>query len=285
MDANESMMNSELKTKIVNKHDTEGKIINSEKPGNNQKPKIPQNESQNRPQLLLSPNNDAEMADARPSNAKEEKYDGWKRFYLPNSVGEAGGVRRSRLLASKTVLMDTYSQKAPSQDLDELQPRRKKLGKCQLLDCISKRLVPHHSQTNLVAKKMVAQNNVKDSIIPPVRIVNQTDQSMKTPMKSEKTPVKAKKTKQTKPKTPRSTPIPIWVGKPDEKLEGGWPDGWVKKVFARKGGVSKGQTDRYWFSPKTEKKLRSIVEVKRFTSFLKECDGDEDVAYKKLKGK
>mmetsp|Transcript_30003 Transcript_30003/g.45717 ORF Transcript_30003/g.45717 Transcript_30003/m.45717 type:complete len:196 (-) Transcript_30003:3100-3687(-) len=171
MDANESMMNSELKTKIVNKHDTEGKIINSEKPGNNQKPKIPQNESQNRPQLLLSPNNDAEMADARPSNAKEEKYDGWKRFYLPNSVGEAGGVRRSRLLASKTVLMDTYSQKAPSQDLDELQPRRKKL----------------------VAKKMVAQNNVKDSIIPPVRIVNQTDQSMKTPMKSEKTPVKKKK--------------------------------------------------------------------------------------------
>lgn len=139
------------------------------------------------------------------------------------------------------------------------------------------RLIAHEEPVKLVAKK-IAKNEKKAPIIPPVRI----EKAAKTPSRATKTTPKFKKTK---PRTPKSTPIPVWVGVPDEKLEGGWPDGWVKKLFERKGGSTKGHRDKYWFSPKTEKKLRSIVEVKKFIKYLEECNGDEDAAFSKLRGK
>jgi len=50
---------------------------------------------------------------------------------------------------------------------------------------------------------------------------------------------------------------------------------WVKKVYARKNGASKGTTDRYWFSPKEKFKLRSLVQVKKFLTALAKTNGDE----------
>jgi hypothetical protein len=68
----------------------------------------------------------------------------------------------------------------------------------------------------------------------------------------------------------------IWSGAPDEKLPGGWPKGWIKKIYNRSRGP---RIDRYWYSPKLELKLRSLVEVKRFLSALEECSGDEQAAF------
>lgn len=79
------------------------------------------------------------------------------------------------------------------------------------------------------------------------------------------------------------TSVPVWVGPPDEDLGRKWPDGWIKKVFLRKRGATKGGQDNYWFSPISEKKFRSILEVKRFLTFLKKSKGDEDVAWGEFK--
>lgn len=50
---------------------------------------------------------------------------------------------------------------------------------------------------------------------------------------------------------------------------------WVKKVFVRNGGATKGRGDRYWYSPKEKYKLRSMVQVKRFLKALAENNGNE----------
>mmetsp|Transcript_26402 Transcript_26402/g.56606 ORF Transcript_26402/g.56606 Transcript_26402/m.56606 type:complete len:360 (+) Transcript_26402:32-1111(+) len=89
-----------------------------------------------------------------------------------------------------------------------------------------------------------------------------------------------KKGKNVKAKVGRKEALPIWTGPPDEKLEGGWPSGWVKKVFSRKNGASKGSTDRYWYSPNDKIKLRSMVQVTKFLKALEKTKGDEKEAKK-----
>ena len=77
-------------------------------------------------------------------------------------------------------------------------------------------------------------------------------------------------------KPPRAEPPqPVWVGPPDESLDGGWPVGWIKKVYARKTGSHK---DRYWYTPKENIKLRSMVQVKLFLQHLKSTNGNENEA-------
>jgi len=76
----------------------------------------------------------------------------------------------------------------------------------------------------------------------------------------------------------------IWSGAPTEQIEGGWPPGWTKKVFQRQSGDSKGGTDRYWYTPKHQLKLRSMAEIQRFMKALIQCEGDEVMAYKYRKG-
>jgi hypothetical protein len=72
-------------------------------------------------------------------------------------------------------------------------------------------------------------------------------------------------------------------GPPDdslEPLEGGWPDGWLKKKLVRQSGATKGEFDTYWFSPKENIKFRSMKQVKLFIAALKETDNDETKARK-----
>jgi len=105
----------------------------------------------------------------------------------------------------------------------------------------------------------------------------------KTLAKGPKTPLAAAKPKRTP--NSRTAPTEIWSGLPDEELEGGWPDGWIKKLYERNTGKSKGTKDRYWFSPKTNKKFRSMTEIRRFIPILLECNGNEDAAWLRFKGK
>ena len=74
-------------------------------------------------------------------------------------------------------------------------------------------------------------------------------------------------------------------GVPTETLPDGltWSEGWTRKVYKRMGGKTAGTKDAYWFSPKTNLKLRSIPEVVRFMKALKACNNDENEARKKWK--
>lgn len=49
----------------------------------------------------------------------------------------------------------------------------------------------------------------------------------------------------------------VYEGPPTEALEGGWPEGWLKKVIKRMTGDAQ---DRYWYSPIERIKFRSMVE-------------------------
>lgn len=74
----------------------------------------------------------------------------------------------------------------------------------------------------------------------------------------------------------------VWSGLPDDALEGGWPDGWVKKTFQRQSGKTAGTKDSYWYSPVHRVKLRSITDVKKFLAALVQCNGDELLARKQM---
>ena len=66
-------------------------------------------------------------------------------------------------------------------------------------------------------------------------------------------------------------------------MDGGdWPPGWTQKIFERPSGATH---DRYWYTPITKRKLRSMIEVNRFLAALKKSNGDEDEAWKIFKSK
>jgi hypothetical protein len=82
----------------------------------------------------------------------------------------------------------------------------------------------------------------------------------------------------------------IWEGTPEEKFPdklcpNGWPDGWIKRVYERLSGSTKGQHDRYWYTPQYGYKLRSMTEVRNFFACLELVDGDEKLAWRCIKCK
>mmetsp|Transcript_18653 Transcript_18653/g.21553 ORF Transcript_18653/g.21553 Transcript_18653/m.21553 type:complete len:226 (-) Transcript_18653:33-710(-) len=60
----------------------------------------------------------------------------------------------------------------------------------------------------------------------------------------------------------------------EEKKAEDMPEGWILHIHKRPKHI-----DRYWFTPKTCKRLRSRPEVKRFLECLKKCNDDEDRAW------
>ena len=101
-------------------------------------------------------------------------------------------------------------------------------------------------------------------------------------MKTSQKAASAKKKTASLASSAKEENVAIWTGPPDDVLEGGWPPGWIKKKIGRKSG---GRRDPYWFSPITQKKLRSLPEVKRFMDALQKSNGDEDEAWAIFKGK
>lgn len=53
--------------------------------------------------------------------------------------------------------------------------------------------------------------------------------------------------------------------------------GWTRKAFRR--SATPLHIDRYWYTPETQKKLRSRVEVSKFLAYLEDTGGDEDEAF------
>ncbi|KAL9189894.1 hypothetical protein ACHAXT_009569 [Thalassiosira profunda] len=82
------------------------------------------------------------------------------------------------------------------------------------------------------------------------------------------------------PKTPR-TPAVLISTKPAPGL----PEGWVVKMFQRASGSTAGGTDKYFYSPQTETKFRSMKGCKTFVGILSEpgVDGNELEAKKLYK--
>mmetsp|Transcript_26919 Transcript_26919/g.48952 ORF Transcript_26919/g.48952 Transcript_26919/m.48952 type:complete len:147 (-) Transcript_26919:154-594(-) len=100
-----------------------------------------------------------------------------------------------------------------------------------------------------------------------------------------KAKAKAKTKTAVKHSNGRKAAVENWSGAPDEPLEGGWPKGWIKTLVKRQGGATVGHMDRYWYSPKTKKKFRSMTEIKRFFAALAQAGDDEDEAWSIFKGR
>ena len=137
-------------------------------------------------------------------------------------------------------------------------------------------------------RKSVAPSPRKESSSPTPSSVTSPVKAKKTVKKT--TPAKAKKEtvkRQTKASTDKSASDPVYVGVPTKFLrEEGWPEGWVERQYERQSGMTKSRVDFYWFPPSTdgrERKLRSIVEVKRYLGVLART-GSEDKAFAARKG-
>ena len=71
----------------------------------------------------------------------------------------------------------------------------------------------------------------------------------------------------------------------EEKFPEDMPPGWVLHIHKRKYSNNKKEhIDRYWYTPKTGKRLRSKPEVKRFLDHYQTSNGDEDIAWQLFKG-
>lgn len=101
----------------------------------------------------------------------------------------------------------------------------------------------------------------------------------KTVTKAAVTKGKAKSKKATK-RTWRDPMVS--EGKPDEPFPGvgDWPAGWIKRVYQRQAGASKGHCDRYWYTPVLQVRLRSMLEVKRWLAAMKQTGDDEEESQK-----
>ena len=141
---------------------------------------------------------------------------------------------------------------------------------------------------DLARGKAVVKDQVPKSTLPrSTRTIAQSKTLLKSPHKSKG---KASQPKQPKPQTPSKTPTKfsakeMWRGAPTEPLEGGWPKGWVKQIVQRQRGATAGTNDAYWYSPKENKKFRSMKEIRSFLGHLEACNGDESEAWKLFKHK
>jgi hypothetical protein len=91
---------------------------------------------------------------------------------------------------------------------------------------------------------------------------------------------KSQKPIQSKPTPEYGNTMVECIAAPEPELAG---LGWMRKGYKRQSNPS--HIDRYWFTPKTQKKLRSRVEVTKFLEHLKNAGDDEDEAYDLLKGR
>lgn len=155
---------------------------------------------------------------------------------------------------------------------------------------------PAPAATNLVApprrkRQVAAKSAIKGAPLPKKRASQpSTSVGSKKKAKTKKQTSGSKAPspkKQTSPGTKRGAAPMVWEGRPDESLEGGWPDGWIKRLYSRMSGETTGRKDRYWFPPEStgpaNLKLRSMLEVKRYLKAFRET-GDVDTAFKARKG-
>ena len=142
-------------------------------------------------------------------------------------------------------------------------------------------------RTKPVAETIMEINNVKCN--KDIPLVNETKNSNKSSTKEqiEKAPTSTDAEKNQK-KVKANKVVEEILAKQRklknfkvEKVAEGLPEGWIEHIHVRPQGRHK---DHYWFTPNTGKRLRSRPEIERFLANLEEFDGDEDMAFNKLKG-
>jgi len=180
---------------------------------------------------------------------------------------------------------------SPSREASTKKARKRMAAKTAIKHQASKDSSPPAKKARKVISKKMAPTSQKQSSGKQVAAKTTVASKPKTPKKSSKpSEPKAKKTKSPskssdKPRAERAANPAVWEGAPDEDVEGGWPEGWIKRKFKRIGGKSAGTLDRYWYSPGMNFKLRSMTEVKKFLAALRANNGDEAMAWKVLKNK
>mmetsp|Transcript_28945 Transcript_28945/g.69880 ORF Transcript_28945/g.69880 Transcript_28945/m.69880 type:complete len:453 (-) Transcript_28945:852-2210(-) len=111
--------------------------------------------------------------------------------------------------------------------------------------------------------KQLGQSHVTRSLKKVKSVIAKTEKQSPGRAKSPGRGRRASQSKSPARRGPSATRAKLLSeGPPTEELEGGWPEGWVKRVFERASGATKGSTDKYWYSPINGVKLRSIVEGK-----------------------
>jgi hypothetical protein len=135
--------------------------------------------------------------------------------------------------------------------------------------------IPTTVRKRPAAKSLIRRRTTGGSTTPSPAAVKPKEATKKRKVPTKKAvPRKAAKS------TNKVAITAIFEGIPDEKLEGGWPNGWIKKTFRRQNGATKGGTDSYWYTPDKGIKLRSLKEVKRFMKALTMTNGEEEKAKK-----
>ena len=100
--------------------------------------------------------------------------------------------------------------------------------------------------------------------------------------KAKKARKKEKESKsQRKSQSGRPSQLTESIPAPEPELAG---LGWIRESYRRAGDSDTTKhRDKYWYTPKLKKKLRSTVEVRRFLECLERVGGDEDAAFKLIK--
>ena len=80
-----------------------------------------------------------------------------------------------------------------------------------------------------------------------------------------------------------SSPSPAAAAASERQAAPDVGEGWTTEEVTRKGGKTAGSKDKYWYSP-SGKKFRSKAEIGRYKEALAKEEGDEDAAWKLVKG-
>ena len=207
---------------------------------------------------------------------------------LPSNFGKTAAVARKSVGGGRGGgVPDPIAKEDPPRQSPREQPqqsnvcagRRKSTTPISAGTTVKKKLPPESSSAAETKKK-------PRSTMRTPRVAN-TDWR-KTSPSSQDTSSNSKKSRQATTSGTTSARRPkaeqVFEGRPDDSNVD-WPEGWIKRVFERQSGSSKGHLDRYWYSPQKQKKLRSLVEVRKFLRGLTEYGGDEDKAFLAVKGK
>jgi len=129
---------------------------------------------------------------------------------------------------------------------------------------------PNKSQSKLIAQSS-SQSHKEECLIALGK--KKPEKRKPDKKKADKKKVDGKKAPRERNLTPKPKPFIKYdtVG-PAPNM----PNGWILKTVKRTGGKTRGRSDRYWFSPKTEKRFRSIAEVHRFLSALNDVGGEDE---------
>lgn len=212
---------------------------------------------------------------------------------IPNDDEKAEAVAATTAEPTAAPTPMEVTTTAPAESIPSPKPRKRAAAKSIRRRPVRAALEPSPPAPVAVplAKKADDEKPLSTKMYAKKTAVAAPKKKVAAPKKKVAAPTKKALTAPAKPKSKSTAPLKggasglMWEGSPDEPLPTGssWPTGWIKRVFERRNGATKGQSDRYWYTPIQHYKLRSMVEVKRFLAALKASKGDEPKAKQTMK--